>query len=164
MFATIGTLSCGQLQNVAETEKPLHPLAFSADNIRPPSSPPPPPPPILPLEREGGRGRLTGRRGSVRVTSVGGGEVILTSEKIVRLPEPEPMLQVFHPGFRARLVMLGHATRTFWTYPSSMYVEKTPFHKKKSKNDFSTIWQILQRFAILSELSEALSSPAPITP
>ncbi len=88
--------------------------------------------------------------------------MILTSKINVRLPEdhgPEPHLQVFHPGFPARLVMLGHAARTFWTYP---YTLKRHLFTKISKIGFATIWQNLQRFAILSELSVPPSSSAPI--
>jgi hypothetical protein len=45
-----------------------------------------------------------------------------------------------------------------------MYVEKKPSSQKFSKIGFSTIQQNLQRFAMLSERSEAPSSAAPIPP
>ena len=51
--------------------------------------------------------------------------------------------------------MLDHAVRTLWMYLCTL---KETFPQKISKIGFSTIWQILQRFAILSERSKASKS------
>jgi hypothetical protein len=70
-----------------------------------------------------------------------------------RLPEPEQQLQIFHPEFPARLVMLGHAAKKFWIYPCTL---KRHLLKKSHKKSPKPVFRQFGRICNVSRFSPSV--------